>query len=244
MKSRFVQVYLGFVAVALSLTALAKLPAVFPRETLCMYQPLFGPGQSVSNEFILGTAAAIELFIVLLICFSPWRWLPCLASTVWGLICLVARAYFIIFDVDCHCLGWLAKPGPETNAVASALALALAAGGIIALDITTRDTKLRQKFGFSAPGRADSDRQRRELENATRIILIAGASVCFVVGLKWMYWTIAYPVPAVWPIAVFAFAPIILIAPRSKILKRPGVYLSLGLVEAVIIAFGLTLELR
>jgi hypothetical protein len=77
-----------------------------------------------------------------------------------------------------------------------------------------------------------------------RTILIIGAAACCVVGLKWMYWTFAYPAPAAIPIAVFAFVPIILIAPRSQISKRPVFIISLGLIEAIIIAGGLTLELR
>lgn len=82
------------------------------------------------------------------------------------------------------------------------------------------------------------------MQTAIRILLIVGASACFVVGLKWMYWTIAYPVPAALPIAVFAFIPIILIAPRSKISKNPFFIISLGLIEAIIIAGGITLVLR
>ena len=82
------------------------------------------------------------------------------------------------------------------------------------------------------------------MESGSRIILIMGASVCFVVGLKWMYWTIAYPVPVALPIAVFAFIPIILIAPRSKISEKPLFIISLGLIEAIIIAGGISLELR
>jgi hypothetical protein len=244
MKSRFVQVYLGFVAVVLSLTALAKLPAIFPRETLCMYQPLFGDSQPVSNEVILGTAAAIELFIVGLICFRTPRWLPCLASTVWGSICFAARAYFITSGIECGCLGWLARPGPMTNTIAGLLALALAVGGMIALDITSRDAKWRQNFGSTVKNSADSDGQRSKMETAARIILIVGASACFVVGLNWMYWTIARPASGALPIAVFAFIPIILIAPRSKILKRPLFFISLGVIETIVIACGLTFELR
>jgi hypothetical protein len=89
-----------------------------------------------------------------------------------------------------------------------------------------------------------SEKSIRKKETVTRIVLIAGASACFVVGLKWTYWTVAYPVPAALPIAVFAFIPIILIAPRSRISKRPVFYISLGVMEAIIIAGGLTLELR
>lgn len=241
MKSRFVPVYLGFVAVVLSLTALAKLLGVLTAPMMaCIENPLFGPLQPVSNEAILGTAALIELFIVGLVLFSARRWLPCLASTMWGLICLVAHAYFIISGVECDCLGWLA-PGPATNIVASVLALALAAGGMIALNVTSRNAKWVVAPLANRSNETDSVIQRTGTETVTRIILIVGASACFVVGLKWMYWTIAYPIPGALPIALFAFIPIILMAPRSRILERPVFFISLGLVEAIVIACGLTL---
>lgn len=145
MKPQFVRVYLRFTAIVLSVTALAKLWGiwVFSMSQCMEGDPLFGSLQpaAISNEHILGFAAGMELFIVMLICFSPWRWLPCFASASWGSICLVARLYFIVSGVDCGCLGWLAKPGPMTNIIAGLLALALAAGGFIAFEIAWQDSK-------------------------------------------------------------------------------------------------------
>ncbi|HUA67809.1 MAG TPA: hypothetical protein VMA13_04610 [Candidatus Saccharimonadales bacterium] len=142
MKSQFVKLYLRFVAIVLSLTALAKIPALVT-SLRCMEEPLFGRFQpeGLTNNQILGTAAFIEISIVLLICFSPWRWLPCLASALWGSICLIARLYFIISGVDCRCLGWLAKPGPMTNTIAGLLALAITVGGFKALQMTRQNIK-------------------------------------------------------------------------------------------------------
>lgn len=145
MRAQFVSIYLRFVAIVLSLTALAKLPAVFtgPLNTLCMEDPLFGSLQPrvIPNQIILAAAALTELLIVMLICFSSRRWLPCLASALWGSVCLVARVYFIIAGVDCGCLGWLAKPGPMTNIIAGILALALAVGGFKAFNQARQDSK-------------------------------------------------------------------------------------------------------
>jgi len=142
MKSQFVRIYLRFVAVVLSVTAVAKLPAVLLGvvPNLCMEKPLFGRVQPFPNFAVLGIAAIIEFSIVMLICLSPWRRLQCLVSALWGSICLAARAYFIISGVDCGCLGWLAKPGPMTNMIASILALALAAGGYVAFYVNRRDS--------------------------------------------------------------------------------------------------------
>jgi len=145
MKSQFVRVYLGFAAVVLSLTALAKVNSilVFMMSSCMEGVPLFGSFQpaAITNEHILGLAAGIEFFVVLLICFSPWRGLPCLACAVWGSICLLARLYFIVSGVDCGCLGGILKPGPVTNIVAGLLAFALAAGGFVALKITRQKAK-------------------------------------------------------------------------------------------------------
>lgn len=145
MKPLFAVVYLRFAAAVLLLTALAKLWGIFSfMMSQCMEgEPLFGNFQpsGISNDRVLGFASGIELFIVLLICFSPWRWFPCLASALWGSICLIARIYFIMSGVDCGCLGWLAKPGPMTNIIASLLALMLALGGFKAFKLTWQKTK-------------------------------------------------------------------------------------------------------
>ena len=145
MKLQFVGVYFGFAAVVLLLTALAKVHSILVFMTsLCMEgDPLFGSFQpaAITNEQILGFAAGIEFFIALLICFSPWRELPCLACALWGSICLLARSYFIVSGVDCGCLGGILKPGPVTNIVAGLLALVITVGGFIALMISSQNSK-------------------------------------------------------------------------------------------------------
>jgi hypothetical protein len=145
MKTRFVRVYLIFTGVILTLTALAKLPsALLFKYTSCMEgDPILGIYQpfEITNESLLGFSACCEFAIVILICFSPWRWLPCLASALWGSACLFARLFLMDPNIDCGCLGWIAMPGPLTNVVASFLALLLAAGGYSA-------------FWFSLPPKA------------------------------------------------------------------------------------------
>ena len=137
MRPQFIRFYLLFIGIILTLTALAKLPAIIlPPFTMCMEgDPILGSYQpfNMSNEMLLEIAASNELVIVALICFSPWRWLPCLAAALWGSFCMILRWYVIDPSVDCGCLGWLAKPGPLTNQVAGLLALAIAAGGWTAL---------------------------------------------------------------------------------------------------------------
>jgi hypothetical protein len=81
------------------------------------------------------------------------------------------------------------------------------------------------------------------MESTTRLILIVGASACCVFGIKWMYWTIVYDFLPALPMAVFAFIPIILIAPRSVTYKRRLLFISLGLTEVIIITLGLTIGL-
>ena len=144
MKPRFVRLYLIFTGTILTLTALAKLPSTLPISNMCMEgDPILGSHQplGMSNEHLLAIAAGTELTVVALIFFSPWRWLPCLASALWATLCLIAPSYFMDPATDCGCLGWLAKPGPTTNVIAGLLALALAAGGWLALWITSHDSK-------------------------------------------------------------------------------------------------------
>ncbi len=143
MSSNFIRYYLRFVAVVLSVTALAKLPEIFRLKvvTMCMEEPMFGRFQPFSNDLVLLLAAATEFVIVALVLFSPRRWVPCLAAATWGSICLCARLYFIVAHVDCGCFGWLAKPGPMTNVLATLLALALTIGGYKAFGIAWRDPK-------------------------------------------------------------------------------------------------------
>lgn len=155
MKTLFVKLYLYFVAIVLSITFVGKVPAIlrtifgllhvngFLPLYLCMETPLFGSYQplNMSNDQLLAVAAGIELFIVMLIGFCRARWVPCLASALWGSICVAARVYFMSTDTDCGCLGWLAKPGPTTNLIVGLMALAIAAGGWVALAISLQNSK-------------------------------------------------------------------------------------------------------
>ncbi|HTV39720.1 MAG TPA: hypothetical protein VMF08_04035 [Candidatus Sulfotelmatobacter sp.] len=147
MRTRFVKFYLYFVAVTLSVTFVGKLGAVvrtvfhLPSMYQCIEDPMFGPSQPIGNDPLLAIAAGIEFVIVMLICFCRARWVPCLASALWGTICVGARVYFTVAGTDCGCLGWLAEPGPTTNLIVGLLALAIAAGGYTALGILWRDFK-------------------------------------------------------------------------------------------------------
>lgn len=136
MKSLFVRYYLLAIAVLFVATALAKLPAISPAHirTWCLDDPILGNFQppGLSNEQLLGIAATVELAIVGLICFSPWRWLPCLAATIWGLACYFAHLFFIDPNAKCRCLGWLMQPNPANNQAMALLALGIAGGGWLA----------------------------------------------------------------------------------------------------------------
>jgi hypothetical protein len=76
-----------------------------------------------------------------------------------------------------------------------------------------------------------------------RIILIIGAAVCFVAGIKWVYWTTACECPAALPLAILAFVPIILIAPSSAT-RKPILVIFIVMLETLVIAAGCTLVLR
>jgi len=85
MKASFVRIYLVTAAIVLAGTAAAKWPAIFHERTWCLDDAILGNFQGrLTNEQLLGMAAAVELLIILSICFSPWRWLPCIASATWG----------------------------------------------------------------------------------------------------------------------------------------------------------------
>lgn len=146
MKPSFVRIYLLATGVILTVTALAKWPAIFHVRTWCLDDPILGNFQrGVSNEQLLAMAASTEVLIVLLICFSRWRWLPCLASAVWGLVCFLARLFLMDPYANCRCLGWLVKPGPTTNLEIELLALLLAGGGWVAFRIAWDEGKLAQR---------------------------------------------------------------------------------------------------
>lgn len=76
-----------------------------------------------------------------------------------------------------------------------------------------------------------------------RIILIVGASACFVAGIKWMYWTMVCECLAALPLAVLAFVPIILIA-QSSATRNPVLVILLIALETIVIAADCTLVLR
>jgi hypothetical protein len=136
MKPSFVRIYLLATGIILGVTALAKWPAIFHERTWCADDSILGSFQrGVTNEQLLEMAAGTEILIVLLICFSPWRWLPCISAAAWGLFCFLARLFLMDPYANCHCLGWLAKPGPMTNLMVGWLALLLAGGGWVAFRI-------------------------------------------------------------------------------------------------------------
>lgn len=141
MKPQFVRIYLLTVGVILALTAVAKLPAIFHARTWCLDDPIMGSFQPdrMSNEQLLGIAAITEFVIVGLICFSRWRWLPCLAAALWGSLCVIARWFIMDPAANCRCLGWFMKPNPATNIEVGLLALAIAIGGWLAFRRTWRN---------------------------------------------------------------------------------------------------------
>ena len=143
MKTSFVRVYLLVTAIVLGGTAIAKFPAVFHERNWCSDPDILGHFQPahLTNEQLLGFAAGTEMLIVLLICFSPWRWLPCFAAFIWGLLCFAARLFMMDPYANCRCLGWLAKPGLQTNITAAIIALMLAGGGWLAFRNTWSDRK-------------------------------------------------------------------------------------------------------
>jgi len=147
MKTRFVRLYLFATGIILTVTALAKWPAIFHPRNWCSDADILGQFQPahMTNEQLLGIAASTELIIVLLICFSPWRWLPCLAAAGWGLLCFSARLFLMDPYANCRCLGWLAKPGVTTNLTAAIIALLLAGGGWLAFRNAWHGEKLAKR---------------------------------------------------------------------------------------------------
>lgn len=80
-------------------------------------------------------------------------------------------------------------------------------------------------------------------EAEIRIILIIGASACFVAGIKWIYWTTVCDCPSALPLAIVAFIPIVLIAPRSAT-RRPVLVIILAVLEVFVILSDCVLVLR
>ena len=152
MKTSFARIYLLTTAIILTATALAKYPAIFHARTWCADADILKFQFGLTNELLLGLAASIELLIVCLICFSPKRWLPCIASAAWGLLCFFTRLFLMDPYANCRCLGWLAKPGLATNAIAALLALALAGGGWMAFRISRENEQAKKDNPVSPHG--------------------------------------------------------------------------------------------
>ena len=143
-KTSFVRIHLLTAGIILAATALAKMPAVFHPRNWCSDPDILGrfQPQHVSNEQLLGFAASVEGIIVLMICVSPWQWLPCICSASWAMLCVLARLFLMDPYANCKCLGWLAKPGVNTNIFATMIALLLAGGGWLAFRAAWRNEKL------------------------------------------------------------------------------------------------------
>jgi hypothetical protein len=83
-------------------------------------------------------------------------------------------------------------------------------------------------------------------EMVLRVILIAGACLCLVIGVKWIAEDIVYHVETDETLIIInglAFVPLIAMAPRYK---KGGIviYGFIGTLEALIILMGLSLTLR
>lgn len=136
MKDRFVQAFLISAGVILGVTALGK--AIPLPLTRCDPPPILGPYQpDVSNQTILFVAAAMEFGILGLICFCRKRWLPCLACSLWGGLCVLVHSVALGPDAlsSCNCLGWFQDIIPLPKEILSYILLLcaawLAVGGFV-----------------------------------------------------------------------------------------------------------------
>jgi hypothetical protein len=81
-----------------------------------------------------------------------------------------------------------------------------------------------------------------------RIILIIGASACFVIGAKRIAEAVVYHVGAFnfWELLIVAlpFIPMVLLAPRSATCKKPVLLVFLAVVEMLVIVSNFVLVLR
>jgi hypothetical protein len=123
---RFDQGYLFVSGLLLAFTGLGKVPTDFV-VMRCIEEPMLGIYQphGVTNMGLSGFAAGIELAIVALICMSPVRWLPCLASCIWGTLCLAL--HLLMFKdgfQHCNCLGWVDAPPVTAEIIAGWLSIA------------------------------------------------------------------------------------------------------------------------
>lgn len=146
----FVRGFLISAALILAVTAVGKAIAVpdsFPN--LCLEEPILGPLQlHATNQLVYALASLIEFGIVGLIVFCRRRWLPCLACSVWGGLCLLVHLIFLGPDAlaSCNCLGWFQQIIPLPKEVLSAILLAcavwLALGGLAAFCFSWQRARL------------------------------------------------------------------------------------------------------
>jgi len=132
LKDRFVRAFLISAGLILGMTALGK--AIPAPLTKCIEPPILGPYQpDVSNQTILFMAAAIEFGILGLICFCRKRWLPCLACSLWGGLCLLVHAVALGSDTlhSCNCLGSLQGVIPLPEQTLPLCAAWLTVGGFV-----------------------------------------------------------------------------------------------------------------
>lgn len=155
MKKRFVEAYLASAGLILATTAIGKAIPVHAYN-LCIEEPILGSLQinwGFSNSAVLGTASALEFALVLLICFSRRRWLPCLASGLWGVLCVFVRLFFL-GTLSCNCLGWFQHiiPLPEEvlNSILLVFATWLAVGGFVAFGLNSMKMEPWERKGALA----------------------------------------------------------------------------------------------
>jgi hypothetical protein len=171
MKVRFDNAYLFSAGVILAVTGLAKVSSLLV-ITSCIEKPVFGVHQpfGMSNMGLTAFAAGVELAVLALICFSPLRWLPCLASGLWGSMCLVARSFFMQEGAHCHCLGWIEAPTVTVVFIAGWLAV----GGWVAFWMAWRD---------SSPLQQPPIHQRTAARVSRGIVLLSIAAAILLWGL-------------------------------------------------------------
>lgn len=145
----FVRAFLISATCILAATAVGKVIHSAAQYTnLCLERPILGPLQlHASNQAVYTLAAVVEFGIVGMICFCRRRWLPCLACSVWGGLCLLVHLISLgPSGLDsCDCLGWFQEIIPLPKEVLSAILLLCAAwlalGGLAAFCLSWRRTR-------------------------------------------------------------------------------------------------------
>lgn len=147
----FVRFYLVSAALILAVTAVGKaipVPLHDNSPTLCAELPILGRFQMhMSNANILALASGVEFGILGLICFCRQRWVPCLACSVWGGLCVFLHVTSLWTGAltSCKCLGWFEHVVPLPKEVLSNILLVcagwLALGGLAALCFSWRRTR-------------------------------------------------------------------------------------------------------